>query len=89
MVDKLDNKAGSMLWVKGELPISTVRTADTRTVTPALRQTVTAITTTNTWCTLFKWDSFNIKVHVVYMVLALTIISLLNQQKTLLLSLHL
>ena len=38
-----------------------------------------------------KRDSFNIKVHIVYKILALllAIISLLDQQKTLLLSLHL
>ena len=62
-----------------------------KTVTPALRQTVTAISTTNTRCTIFKRDSFNIKVHIVYKILALVlaIISLLDQQKTLLLSLHL
>ena len=62
---------------------SQVHTGDTKTVTPALRQTVTAISTTNTWCTIFKRDSFNIKVHIVYKVLALVlaIISLLDQQK--------
>ena len=56
---------------------------DTKTVTPALRQTVTAISTTNTRCTIFKRDSFNIKVHIVYNILALVlaIISLLDQQK--------
>ena len=68
-----------------------LHTVDMKIVTPALRQTVTAISTTNTWCTIFKRDSFNIKVHVVYKILALVlaIISLLDQQKTLLLSLHL
>ena len=56
---------------------------DMKTVAPALRQTVTAISTTNTPCTIFKWDSFNFKVHVVYKVLSLVlgIISLLDQQK--------
>ena len=56
---------------------------DTKTVKPALRQTVTAISTTNTPCTIFKWDSFDIKVHIVFKILALVlaIILLLNQQK--------
>ena len=60
-----------------------VHTVDTKTVTPTLRQTVTAISTTNTRRTIFKRDSFNIKVHIVYKVLALVlaIISLLDQQK--------
>ena len=64
---------------------------DTKTVKPALRQTVTAISTTNTRCTIFKRDSFDIKAHVVYKILALVlaVISLLDQPKTLLLSLHL
>ena len=61
-----------------------VHTVDMKTVTPALRQTVTAISKTNTQCTVFKWGSFNIKVHVVYKILALAlvlaIISLLDQQ---------
>ena len=37
----------------------------------------------NTWWTIFKRDSFNIKVHVVYKILALVLanISLLDQQK--------
>ena len=50
-----------------------VHTVDTKTVTPALRQTVTAISKTNTQCTIFKRGSFNIKVHVVYKVLALVL----------------
>ena len=60
-----------------------VHTVDRNTVTPALRQTVTAISTTNSRCPIFKRDSFNIKVHVVYKILALVlaIISLLDQQQ--------
>ena len=60
-----------------------LHTVDTKTVTPALRQTVTAISTSNTRCTIFKRDSFNIKVHVVYKILALVLAirSLLDQQK--------
>ena len=50
-----------------------LHTVDTKTVTPALRQTVTTISTTNIWCTIIKQDSFNIKVHVVYKVLALVL----------------
>ena len=38
-----------------------VHTVDMKTVTPALRQTVTAISKTNTQCTVFKQGSFNIK----------------------------
>ena len=42
-------------------------------------------------CTIFKQDSFNIKLHIVCKIsaLVLAIISLLDQPKTLLLSLHL
>ena len=67
-----------------------LHTVDTKTVTPTLRQTVTAISTTNARCTIFKRESFNIKVHIVYKILALVlaIISLLEKNKTLLLSLH-
>ena len=56
---------------------------DTKTVIPALRQTVTVISTTKTRCTISKRDSFNIKAHIVYkiLVLVLAIISLLDQQK--------
>ena len=66
--------------------LNLVHTVDT----PALRQTVTTISTTNTLCTIFEQDSINIKVHVVYKILALVsaIISLLDQQKKLLLSLQ-
>ena len=71
--------------------ISLYTLVDTKTVSPALRQTVTAISTTNTRCTIFKRDSFNIKVHIVHniLVLVLAIISLLDQQKKFILSLHL
>ena len=60
-----------------------LHTVDTKTVTPALRQTVTTISSTNTWYAIFKQDSFDIKVHVVYKILALVlaITSLLDQQK--------
>ena len=59
-----------------------LHTVDTKTVTPAQRQTVTAISTTNTCCTISKQESFDIKVHIVYKILALVlaIISLLDQQ---------
>ena len=50
-----------------------VHTVDMKTVTPALRQTVTAISKTNTQCTVFKRGSFNIKVHIVYKILALVL----------------
>ena len=62
---------------------SNIHTVDTKTITPALRQTVTAFSTTNIRWTIFKRDSFNIKVHIVYKILALVlaIISLLDQQK--------
>ena len=60
-----------------------IHTVDTKTVNPALRQTVTAISTTNTRCIIFKRGSFIIKVHIVYKILALVlaIISLLDQHK--------
>ena len=63
--------------------ITLIHTVDTKTLTPALRQTVTAISTTNTWCAIYKWDSLNIKIHVAYMILALVlaIISLLDEQR--------
>ena len=41
----------------------TVLTPVRKTVTPALRQNGTANNTSNTWCIIFKWDSFNIKPH--------------------------
>ena len=53
--------------------LAQVHTVDTKTVTPALRQTVTAISTTNTRCTMCKRDSFNIKVHGVYKIWALVL----------------
>ena len=70
------------IWFK-IVVVVVVHTVDTKTVTPAQRQTVTAVSTTNTRCTIFKQDSFNIKVHIVYKILALVlaIISLLDQQK--------
>ena len=68
-----------------------VHTPHRKTVTPALRQTGTAINTRNTWCMIFKWDSFDNKQHIVSKPLRLVsaIISLLEQHNTPLLSLHL
>ena len=54
-------------WNIEELVYKPVHTVDTKTVPPALRQAVTAISTTNTQCAIFRWDSFNIKVHIVSM----------------------
>ena len=67
------------------------RTLDKRTTTPALRQTGTAINIRNTRCIILKFDSFNIKPHIVYkpMGVVLAFISVLEQHNTPLLSQHL
>ena len=59
----IDNDWSDLYARKGDYVKHTV---DTKTVIPALRQTVTAISTTNAWCIIFKRESFNIKVHIVH-----------------------
>ena len=55
-----------------------------KTVTPALRQTGTAIYIRYTWCIKFRWDSFNIKQCIIHKPLRLvsSVISLLEPYST-------
>ena len=60
------------------------------TSTPALRQAGIAINTKNTGCIIFKWDSFNVKLHKVSKSLRIVsaVITLLEQNDTKLLLLQ-
>ena len=62
-----------------------------KTVIPALKQTGKAINIRNTWCMIFKWDFFHMKLHIVSKPskLVSAVMLLLEQHNTPLLSLHL
>ena len=60
-----------------------LHTVDNKTVTPALKETGSAVNSRNTWCMIFKLSSFNNKRLVsMLLILSLTVILLLEQHIT-------